>query len=253
MSFNGTGILITGASQGLGYEAAKHFAGLGARLFLLGRQPDRLTALNNELGGGHTILTADLTSPQEFCAALKKHLSSWKISVVLHTAGGGLGLRDPLLSEEELIRLFQVNLSGAVAINRIIVPFLKDIGGGNVIHVGSIASSEGVGSVGYNTVKAALAAYVRSLGREVAESNVIVSGILPGGFHAKDNAMERLRLNKPEVYDEFVNTRLPRKKMGTAQELLPLLEFLCSKGAGMMSGCLVPIDGAEGRAYLTEA
>ena len=53
---------------------------------------------------------------------------------------------------------------------------------GNIIHVGSIASYEAVGSVGYNTVKAGICGYVRSIGREVLKDGIILSGILQGGF-----------------------------------------------------------------------
>ena len=58
-----------------------------------------------------------------------------------------------------------------------------------LIHVGSIASREAVASVGYNVAKSALATYVKSLGRELYKDKVIVTGILPGGFIAKGNAM----------------------------------------------------------------
>ena len=120
---------------------------------------------------------------------------------------------------------------------------------GNLVHVGSIASSEGVGSVGYNTVKAGLAAYVRTLGRELAPHNIVATGILPGGFTAPSNAMERLKAKNPEAYEQFISERLPRGYMGEAKEIIPLLILLCSEDASMMAGCLVPIDAGEGRAY----
>ena len=120
---------------------------------------------------------------------------------------------------------------------------------GNLVHVGSIASIEGVGSVGYNTVKAALAAYVRSLGRELSRCNVIATGILPGGFISPGNAMGRLQEGNPEAYETFIQDRLPRQVMGEAEELIPMLLLLCSEGASMMGGCLVPIDAGEGRTY----
>ena len=77
-------------------------------------------------------------------------------------------------------------------INKIIVPQMIQRKCGNLVHVCSIASSEATGSVGYNTVKAALAAYVRTLGRELVDSGVVVTGILPGGFYAPGNSWERL-------------------------------------------------------------
>ena len=116
--------------------------------------------------------------------------------------------------------------------------------------MGSIAGGEAVASVGYNTVKAALAAYVRSLGNQLAGDSIIATGIQPGGFRAPGNSWERLASTKPEVVEDFVRQRLPRGHLGDAEELVPLLAFLCSDAASMMGGCMVPIDAGEGKAYL---
>ena len=118
-----------------------------------------------------------------------------------------------------------------------------------LIHVGSISSYEATGSVGYNTAKSALTAYVRSLGRELYDQNIIVTGILPGGFIAPGNAIERFKNRNIKEYNKFIKTRLPRKFMGHVNEILPMLLFLCSKHASMMGGCLVPIDAGEGKSY----
>jgi 3-oxoacyl-[acyl-carrier protein] reductase len=120
---------------------------------------------------------------------------------------------------------------------------------GNLVHVGSIASNEAVGSVGYNIAKAGLAAYVRSIGPELSPHNVIATGISPGGFIAPENAMARLKERNSAAYEAFIEERLPRGVMGTAEEIVPLLVFLCSSHAVMMGGCMVPIDAAEGKAY----
>ena len=119
-----------------------------------------------------------------------------------------------------------------------------------LVHVGSIASYEAVGSVGYNTSKSALSAYVRSLGRELYSKNVVVTGIMPGGFVAPNNAMHRLKNKNLKVYNRFIRDRLPRKKMGTVDEILPMLLFLCSDLSSMMGGCMIPIDAGEGKSYL---
>ena len=118
-----------------------------------------------------------------------------------------------------------------------------------LVHVGSLASNEAIASVGYNVAKSALATYVRSLGRELYKNKVVVTGILPGGFIAPGNAMERLRKKNIKNYKKFIKTRLPRGLMGNVNEVLPMLLFLCSKHSSMMGGCLVPMDAGEGRAY----
>ena len=171
------------------------------------------------------------------------------IDVVLHVAGGGLGLREPLPNSDDLIKLFTLNVAVAAGINRLVVPEMIKRKSGNLVHVASISSAEATGSVGYNTAKAALAAYVRTLGRELAASGIVVTGILPGGFYAPGNSWERLKAQKPEVVEDFIKERLPRGFLGKAEELIPMILLLCSDAASMMGGCLVPIDAGEGRSY----
>lgn len=245
-------ILITGASKGLGAVAAVAFAERGARVVLLARSQDRLEAVRQSCRDPkrHLCIPINLLETKEIEPAIfkaKEFLGG--IDVLLHAAGGGLGFKDDFLTQGDFLKLFMLNLGAVAEINRLVAPEMKERRSGNLVHVGSIASSEGVGSVGYNTVKAALAAYVRSLGRELNRFNVIATGILPGGFIAPDNAMARLQAANPEAYGRFIEERLPRRIMGEAKELIPMLVLLCSDEASMMGGCLVPIDAGEGRAY----
>jgi len=245
-------VLITGASKGLGAIAAVALAEQGARVVLLARSQDKLESVRQSCTDPerHLSISVDLLELDQIqSAVLKAKNFLGGIDVVLHSAGGGLGFKDDLLLSDEFYKLFALNLGAAAEINRLVAPEMIERRSGNLVHVGSIASSEGVGSVGYNTVKAALAAYVRSLGRELNRSNVIATGILPGGFIAPENAMARLQDANPEAYSNFIEERLPRQIMGEAKELIPMLLLLCSEGASMMGGCLVPIDAGEGRAY----
>ena len=102
---------------------------------------------------------------------------------------------------------------------------------------------------GYNTVKAGLAAYVRSVGNALAGSNVIVTGILPGAFYGPGNAWRRMEETKPEVAAKFAAERLPRGRIAEGEEMLPLLFLLTGPGASMMAGTCVAIDAGESHAY----
>jgi len=246
-------ILITGASRGLGAVAAHAFAERGARLALIARSKDKLEQVRKscEDPERHVSIPVDLLEMDGIEPAIQKAQAFLGgIDVVLHVAGGGLGLKDDFLAHEDFAKLFALNLGAAAEINRLVATAMKERRSGNLVHVGSIASNEGVGSVGYNTIKAALAAYVRSLGRELNRFNVIATGILPGGFISPGNAMFRLQESNPSAYKSFIDERLPRQVMGDAQELIPMLVLLSSEDASMMGGCLVPIDAGEGRAYI---
>ena len=250
--FLGKRIVITGASKGLGATACKAFAERGAKIAMLSRSKIAMNKLKSRLSNpsNHISIKVDLLNNKEIILAIKKAKKFLKrIDIVLHVAGGGFGLKEKLIENKDLKMLLQVNVGAAAEINRLIVKgknknqFLK------LVHVGSIASNEAVGSVGYNTAKSALAAYVKSLGRELYKNNVIVTGILPGGFIAPGNAMERLKLKNLKDYKKFIKERIPRGLMGTANEILPMILFLCSQHSSMMGGCLVPIDAGESKNY----
>lgn len=246
-------IVITGASKGLGLVCAKALADQWAHLVLMARSEEKLEEVRLSLNHPekHLSIPLDLTDMGQLKEGIKKAKSFLTdIDVVLHVAGGGLGLREPLLDADGLIKLFTLNMVVAAEINRLVLPGMMGKRKGNLVHIASIASTEATGSVGYNTAKAALAAYVRSLGKEIAGSGVVVTGILPGGFSAPGNSWERLKASKPEVVEQFIEERLPRKFLGRAEELIPMILFLCSDAASMMGGCLVPIDAGEGKAYL---
>lgn len=227
-------VLLTGASKGLGLVLGEHLLRQGHELFAAGRSRPDLDC---------TFIPFDFERPQEWNCALES------VDAVVHCAGGGLGLRGPLITAESFYRLLMVNLGGQAEINRFVLPEMMYVKKGYIVHVCSIASGEAVGSVGYNTVKAALAAYVRSLGREMAPHNVVVTGIAPGGFIAPQNAMERLADANPHAYAKFIGERLPRGFMGKAEELLPLIDMLISPAASMMAGTVIPVDAGEGRYY----
>lgn len=248
----GKNILITGASRGLGSVCAKAFSSMGARLALCARSGEQLKEVvrSCKQPERHTVIAVDLLDMAAIPAAVAEaQRFLGRIDVVLHVAGGGLGLREPLLEAHDLLKLFTLNVAAAAEINRLIVPDMQKRSRGNLVHVGSIAGREAVASVGYNTVKTALSAYVRSLGNEMARSSLVVTGIQPGGFIAPGNSWARLSADKPEVVDQFIQQRLPRGYLAKAEELVPLLAFLCSDAASMMAGCMVPIDAGEGKCY----
>ena len=253
--FKGKTVLVTGASMGLGYTCAEYFERCGSQLVITGRTAKKLENLKSSFRspGDHLAFSGDLLIEREIHYLVEKIKNTYgQVDIIVHSQGGGYGFREPLLSWEQFNMLHKLNVASGAEINRLLIPDMIEQKSGNIIHVGSIASQEAIGSVGYNTVKAALAAYVRSLGREMASTGIFVTGILPGGFTAPDNSMIRLKENNPKIYDSFIRERLPRKKMGKVEEIIPLVCLLASDAGSMMNGCCVPIDAGEGTAYITD-
>jgi 3-oxoacyl-[acyl-carrier protein] reductase len=245
-------IIIIGASKGLGQAAAFWFSKLNYKIVLLSRsfsglEKVRKKCKNSEIHASFEIDLLDIDTVEKTIKKATRFLKG--VDVVLHAAGGGLGLKESLISSKDFQKLLNLNILSAVEINRLIIPGMKKNKKGNIIHIGSIASYESVGSVGYNSAKAAISAYVRTLGNELSAHNIIMTGVLPGGFIAPQNAMHKLKTKNKKIYNDFIKNRLPRKKMGTINEIMPMIQFLASSNAGMMCGCLIPMDGAEGKSY----
>jgi short-subunit dehydrogenase len=244
--------IITGASKGLGEVIAKEFSKYGMNLILFARDKKELERVKKECSNKSNIdiYSFDLLDTQSIEENVKKVQSKFKsIDVIIHVAGGGYGFREPLLSYEKFLTLMNLNLFSIVQINNLIIPNMIKNQMGNIVHIGSIAALECVASVGYNTSKASLNAYVRSLGNEFAKDNLIISGINPGGFEAPNNAMERLKINNLEAYNEFIEKKLPRKRMGQAKELVDIIKLLSSRKAGMFCGSMITVDAGEGKTY----
>jgi NAD(P)-dependent dehydrogenase (short-subunit alcohol dehydrogenase family) len=247
--FSNKTYIITGASKGLGEVVSKELFLKGASLILLGRNEENLKMVSKGFEN-FEIKTFDLLDKEQLDFNINDIINRYEtIDGVIHVAGGGYGFREPLLEFDKFLTLLNLNLLSIVNINNIVIPKMIKANYGNIVHIGSIAAREAIASVGYNTAKAALNAYVRSIGNVFAKDGLIISGINPGGFLAPNNAMERLQKNNPEAYEEFINKRLPRKKMGEAQELLPAIKMLLSKDAGMFCGNMINADAGEGVVY----
>lgn len=242
-------ILITGATKGLGKEAAIFFASKGYSLILAGRCEKKLSRLIAGLKNKkkHISLLLDLQDIKQI-ENLKIDKRFLNLHCILHCAGGGLGIKNVNPKSHEFTKVLNVNALSLIQINNKLFQILKK-NRGTIVHVGSIASYEAVGSLAYNCAKALLAAYVRTAGREMIKKRIIITGILPGGFIGHNNAMSRLKKNNKKAYNEFINKRLPAQKMFKTSDLMPMIEMMCLKKLYMLAGNLVSMDAGEGKTY----
>lgn len=168
--------------------------------------------------------------------------------VIIHASGGGLGMRDPLVGIDDFEKVYYHNFGQVVEFNKII---LKNNSNKKlkIIHVGSTASIEAVGSVSYNCAKATLNAYVKSLGRIIAEQGPVICGINLGAYFENDNSMGRLKKINNKAYEDFVKNRLPRKKMILSKDIIPLFKFLVDESIDYLSGSMINCDSGELKSY----
>jgi len=183
--FEGKVAVITGASAGIGAAAARMFASEGAAIVLAARSAAGLEALAGEItaAGGHALTVptdvGETRSAERLLAQAAERFGG--IDVLVNNAG--TNKRGPIerYSAEELAAVVQVNLTAPIVLTRLVLPYMRQRGGGAVVNVASIAGRIPVGHEAvYCATKFGLRAFTFALTEELEGSGITVSVVSPG-------------------------------------------------------------------------
>src|SRR5581483_4335622 len=163
MELNGTRVLVTGASRGIGEALARRFAAAGAKVALVARSAEAIEKLAADLGG--TAHPADLADPAQVATLIQRvEDEAGPIDVLVNNAG--IDLADALWnhSAEEVQRIVQVNLTTPIELCRQVIPGMLDRGAGHIVNISSLSAC-GLypGLTAYSTTKAGLSHFTAGL------------------------------------------------------------------------------------------
>lgn len=249
-------VLITGGSNGIGAAAARAFAGEGCRVICVARRKDRLEQIITELGGaqaGHGCMAVDLLDPNAANAAIQSLVNQFgSFEIVLHNLGGALGIKEPLADVGQWQRVWNFNAGIAIAINNLLIPFMKQNGWGRVIHISSISGKIGEprllpfgGSLPYAAAKAYLNAYVQGLGRELAEHNIVVCALMPAAVLSEGKYWDKVVKQDPQLARTFLDRHHSIRRFGKPEEIASFATFMASQHSSFACGALIPVDGGR--------
>ncbi|UJF30543.1 SDR family oxidoreductase [Kaistella sp. 97-N-M2] len=188
-------IIITGASAGIGFALAEFFGKKGHQVFGLSRKP-----ANSDLF--KTILT-DITDNQQVQAAVSKILETEKqIDVLINNAGMGMVGAVEDSTQDEILRLFNLNLVGSVQMMTAVLPTMRKQNAGKIINISSIGSEMGLPFRGfYSASKSALDKVTEAIRYEVAPWNIEVCTLHLGDIKTKI-AENRVKTKVSEPYQK---------------------------------------------------
>lgn len=246
--------LVTGASGGLGQAIAEALCAEGASVVWVARNIDTLTTLADsaakQYGTGQYAIQADLKN-KEGTLALIRELQEKALSpdIIINNVGGNLDMPDPLSPTDSWRDVMEFNLFNAIEINNAFMPEMQARKWGRICHVSSIASLENQGTPMYCAAKAALNAYVRSVGRYVSPDNVIMTAVLPGAVFTEGGYWDKTLSERPEHVEKYLSERMAIKRFGTPEEISNFVTFLVSEHASFAVGSSVLLDGGQGRVF----
>jgi NAD(P)-dependent dehydrogenase (short-subunit alcohol dehydrogenase family) len=183
MDIKGRTVVITGASRGIGADAARVFAAAGANLALLARSADSLAALAEEIGGNTLAFACDVAQPAAVAAALQKaHEAFGSLDILINNAG----VIDPIARIEDSDpeawgQLMDINIKGVFNGIHAALPLMKSGNGGTIINIGSGAAYNALeGWSAYCTSKAGVLMLTRALLLEEGDNGIRVLSLSPG-------------------------------------------------------------------------
>ena len=198
-------VLITGAARGIGAETARRAAAKGARVSLVGLEPDRLRALADELGDRAAWFEADVTSQEQVDGAVAGTVAAFGgIDVVLANAGVGNSGTVAISPTEVLLRTIEINVNGVVRTVSAALPHILQRRGYVMIVSSTAAFTMAPGLAAYAASKAAVEQFANCLRLEVAHKGVKVGSVHPGWIDTDLVRDQRKDLKSfDEAFDKF--------------------------------------------------
>ncbi|MGW8265967.1 MAG: SDR family NAD(P)-dependent oxidoreductase [Longimicrobiales bacterium] len=246
---NGKLAVVTGAASGIGRAIATTFATHGAEVHLLDRDGEAAEATAREIrdkGGTAVPHRCDVTDGEAVHSVFAEGLQGRRVDILVNNAGIAHVGNLEQTTEEDLDRIYAVNVKGVYNCMRACIGSMKEQGGGVILNMASVAASVGISDrFAYSMSKGAVLAMTYSAAKDYASHKVRVVSISPARVHTPfvDGF---LRKNYPgreqEMFDKLSATQ-PIGRMGTPEEVADLALYLCSDEAAFATGTDYPIDG----------
>jgi NAD(P)-dependent dehydrogenase (short-subunit alcohol dehydrogenase family) len=239
----GRTVVVTGASSGIGEAIAGAMAGPGAKVALVGRDRDRLSAVARTVearDGRAYICAVDLTASGAPGAVLEDVLGAFGGAIDVIVSAAGICDRARLIDSdpERFEAQWRINVGAPFELARVAAPHIPP--GGSVIFVSSMAATVGFpGLAMYGATKGAIESVTRCLAIELAPRGIRVNAISPGFIETPMNAAVRALSDA----EKRAITATPLGRLGAPTDVAEAAMFLASDRASFICGAVLPVSG----------
>lgn len=243
-SIEGNVAVVTGAAQGLGKGYAKGLADAGAVVMCCDLNLAGVEQTVEEImstGGKAEAFALNVTKPEATQRAFDEIAKRYgRLDILVNNAGVEDINEFTKVTEAQYDKITGVNLRGAFFTAQAAARIMKEQRAGKILNIGSLGSAIGLSeSSVYCTTKSGVLGFTRTMAVELARSNIQVNAIGPGYFRTP---MTEPFFQDPE-HKKWIEERIPAGRVGTADDLIGTVIFLCSPAADYISGQIVYVDG----------
>lgn len=228
--FAGRTAIVTGGASGLGRCTAERIAAEGGRVAVW------------DMSGGDKTIAVDVSDEAAVAEAARASLKALgKVDILVNCAGitgATVPVRD--FPTDSWRKVIDVNLTGLFYCCRAIVPLMLDNGYGRIVNVASVAGKEGnPNASAYSASKAGVIGFTKSLGKELATSNVLVNCITPATFESP------ILAQMPKSQVDYMRSKIPMGRLGEAEESAALICWLASEECSFSTGATFDTSGGR--------
>ena len=243
LDFKDRTAIVTGGATGIGLAIVKRLLASGAKVRIWDRDAQTLqqtlTALSNPGASGANVDVSDaqsVTKATEDAAA-----TLGKIDVLVNNAGIA-GINTPVIDYpvDEWERVLKVNLTGPFLCCRAVAPHMVKNKYGRIVNIASVAGKEGnPNAVAYSAAKAGVISLTKSLGKELAQTGVLVNCVTPAA--AKTAIFDQMT----EQHINYMLSKIPMNRFVQVDEIAALVGWLASQDCSFSTAGVFDISGGR--------
>ena len=256
LGLSGRACIVTGATRGIGLATARALCAEGARVLLIGRDPDGASEAAQEAaraGGEAAPLALDVTDADAGEAAVDACRQRFgAIDVLVNNAGTSRHVPLGELTDDDWRDQFELHVMASMRMMRAAAPAMAERGWGRVVNVCSSSGKRPSSSnAAYSVSKAAQLSLSRAFADAYAAKGVLVNAVAPGPVESPlwmgegglaDQAARLQGVSREEAL-EAAAAKLPIGRFGREEEIAAVIVFLCSERASDVVGAAWSVDG----------
>ena len=234
--------VVTGGAQGIGFAIAQRLLRSGARVLLWDMVQSHLDEARKVLGAAAQTVRVDVTSESDVANAVKTTVESQGRIDVLVCSAGITGPNSTLVDYplDAWKQVFEVNVHGLFLCNRAVVPVMRTGDYGRIVNIASVAGKEGnPNASAYSASKAAVIALTKSLGKELASTNIRVNCVTPAAVRTG------MFSQMTQQHIDFMLSKIPMGRFGQVEEIASLVGWLASEDCSFSTGATFDISGGR--------
>jgi len=234
--------LVTGASQGIGWDIAQALVVAGAKVAVAARTEEKLALLVGEIetaGGEAMAIKMDVADAEQVKAGFKKVIDKFgRLDILVNNAAitrDGLAVR---MKADDWDAVIRTNLTGAHLCIQQALGTMMRARAGRIINVSSVVAQMGnAGQANYVAAKAGLIGLTKAIAMEIASRNITVNAVAPGFI-----ATPMTDVLSDKVKEEL-KARIPLGRLGAARDVAAAIVFLASDEAAYITGHVLDVNG----------